>query len=58
MAAEKEAELANKLDEHAVKLHDRDALGEQVLQLQKELHCAYTTIDEQVILWSLVKIFF
>ncbi|KAF8390899.1 hypothetical protein HHK36_023198 [Tetracentron sinense] len=47
LAAGKEAELASRLEEHVHKLHDRDALDEQVLQLQRELHLAHTTIAEQ-----------
>ncbi|XP_042504985.1 putative leucine-rich repeat-containing protein DDB_G0290503 isoform X2 [Macadamia integrifolia] len=48
VAAEKEAALTNKLDEHVLKIQDRDALGEQVLQLQKELDLAHSAIDEQI----------
>ncbi|KAF8412706.1 hypothetical protein HHK36_000674 [Tetracentron sinense] len=47
LAAEKEAELSSRLDDHAHKLLDRDALNAQVLELQRELHLAHTTVSEQ-----------
>lgn len=47
-AAGKEAELNSKLEDHAHEVKDRNALTEQVLQLQKELQLAQTTITEQV----------
>ncbi|KAI3893222.1 hypothetical protein MKW92_043077 [Papaver armeniacum] len=46
-AAEKEAELTTKLEEHVHKLQDRDILHEKVMQLQEELHVAHSTIAEQ-----------
>jgi oligoribonuclease (3'-5' exoribonuclease) len=54
-AAEKEAELLSKLDDHAQKVHDRDSLHEKVLELQKELQLAQDTTAEQVTQYSLFK---
>ncbi|CBI34100.3 unnamed protein product, partial [Vitis vinifera] len=46
-AVGREAELSTQLEEHARKVQDRDSLSEQVVQLQKELHLAQTSIVEQ-----------
>ncbi|KAJ0087791.1 hypothetical protein Patl1_33228 [Pistacia atlantica] len=47
-AAGREAELNLKLEDHAHKVSDRDVLKEQVLQLQRELQLAQTTVAEQL----------
>ncbi|KAA8526157.1 hypothetical protein F0562_007743 [Nyssa sinensis] len=46
-AANREAELTSKLEDHVQKVHDRDILNDQLVQLQKELHIAQSTIAEQ-----------
>lgn len=48
-ASVKVAELTSKLQENEHIASDRDALSEQVVQLQKELKAAQSSIDEQVI---------
>ena len=50
-AAGKEAELNSKLEDHAHEVKDRNALYEQVIQLQRELQIAQTAIAEQVSDW-------
>ncbi|KAF6172351.1 hypothetical protein GIB67_024973 [Kingdonia uniflora] len=46
-AAEKEAGLVSKLDEHVSKLQDKDIADEKVQQLQKDLDLAHTMIAQQ-----------
>lgn len=47
-AAAREAELNLKLEDHAHKVSDRDALNEQVLQLQRDIQLAQITVAEVV----------
>lgn len=47
-AAEKEAVLTSKLNEHESMLHERDALHEQLNTIQKELDLARKTMTEKV----------
>lgn len=47
-ASSKVAELTSKLQEHEQIAGDRDILNEKVLQLQKELQAAQSSIAEQV----------
>lgn len=47
-ASVKVTELGSKLQEHEHSASDRDVLNEQVLQLQKELQAAQSSIAEQV----------
>ena len=47
-ASVKVAELTSKLQENEHIASDRDALNEQVIQLQRDLQAAQSSIDEQV----------
>lgn len=47
-AAGREAELTLKLEDHAKKVHDREMLNDQVLQLQSELQLAQSIVTAQV----------
>lgn len=49
-AAGKEAHLTSQLEEHARQLQERDALNEQIAQLNKELSHARAAKAEQVLL--------
>jgi len=57
-ASVKVAELTSKLQEHEHIAGERDVLNEQVLQLQKELQAAQSSIDEQVNVLSFVSALF
>ena len=47
-ATVREAELTSILEDHAQKISDRDVINEQVLQLQRDLELAQTSIAQQV----------